>query len=147
LEPVYYFILVVCITAFAVIAEMISVYRRRRWLRRLAKQWNMHFAAGDRLRLAGRIASRLPVPGCSNVRVRDLLFSTDGQWHRYVFTVEYAVGAVRGKSGRTHVVGSLEPVTHAVAANYALIFAPDNLAPASAYEYVRDALAQPAATA
>ncbi len=70
----------------------------------------MHFAAGDRLRLARRIVSQFPVPGAANIGVRDLLFRTGDNQHHYVFTVDYTVGVIRGKIGKSRVAGFTEPV-------------------------------------
>jgi hypothetical protein len=142
--PALYLVLVVCIFGGALIAESVRVRRRRRMLRGLARQWQMHFARGDRLRLAGRIAARLPIPGAANVRVRNLLFCTDGNVHRYLFTIEYGVGVVRGKVGRWRVGGFVEPVARGQhpTGDCPLQLAPQGLSLQSSYTQVHDALAQ-----
>ncbi|MDP9174794.1 MAG: hypothetical protein M3O30_13155 [Planctomycetota bacterium] len=147
MSPLNYLILLLSATAIAALAESISVYRRRQGLRGLARKWGMHFAMGDRLRLADRIASKLPVAGSANVRVRDLLFCSDGANHRYVFTVEYGLGVVRGKRRRFRVGGFQEPISRGgneadVGHDSALrlTLAPENLALHAAYSHVRDVL-------
>jgi hypothetical protein len=101
----------IAITAAAALGQGLSLYYERVKLRSLAGQWQMHYAPGDRLRLAARVAERFAVPGACNVRVRDLMFRTTGNQHQYLFTVEYGVGVVRGKRRRRRVAGFSEPVT------------------------------------
>lgn len=143
MTPALYLVVVVCILLGAVITESMRVRRRRRMLRGLARQWQMHFVPGDRLRLAGRIAEKFPIPGAANVRVRNLLFSTDGKLHRYVFTIEYGVGVVRGKIGRWRVGGFVEPVSRGTcpASDCPLHLAPPGLSLRKSYTEVHDALA------
>lgn len=144
MTPAQYLFLVVCILVTLVIVEARRVRRRRRMLRGLARQWQMHFARGDRLRLAARIVERLPVPGAANVRVRNLLYSTDGNVHKYLFTIEYGVGVVRAKTGRWRVGGFVEPVSRGQCPtrDCALHLAPQGLSLEKSYGEVHDALAQ-----
>ncbi|MGD1275834.1 MAG: hypothetical protein ABR964_01260 [Tepidisphaeraceae bacterium] len=146
MSPLHYLILVMFMTAGAAVAQAISTLGHRRGLRRLAGRWQMHFAAADRLRLADRIAEKLPVLGAANVCVMDLLFCTVEDTHQYLFTVEYGVGVVRGKHRRYRVAGFAEPVRRgAPAADFSLTVAPQELPLAAAYQYVRDALNRPGA--
>ena len=99
----------------------------------------MHFAPGDRLRLARRIAGRFPVTGAANISVRDLLFRTEAANHQYLFTVDYTVGVIRGKMGRSCVAGFSEPVSRgsrAVPPPPSLLIAPPTLTGPAAYEHV-----------
>jgi hypothetical protein len=111
LSPPIYLILLMVILLAAVTADAVVRFVRRRKLRAAAHQWGMHFAPGDRLRLARRIVGQFPVPGAANISVRDLLFRTEDNRHQYVFTVDYTVGAIRGKVGRSCVAGFSEPVS------------------------------------
>ena len=72
--PVIYLLFLLAILFAAIVAGAMSRFRRRRKLRICARRWNMHFAPGDRLRLARRIAEQFPVIGAANISVRDLLF-------------------------------------------------------------------------
>ncbi len=130
--------------AYAVVVEVIVAFRRRRRFQRVARQWDMHYSAGDRLGLAHRLADRLPTPGPANIRVRDLLFCAQGERHRYVFSVEYGVGVVHGKNARRLVAGFEEPITRGTgrAKPPTLIVAPHHLVQGAAYDYVLHALAQ-----
>src|ERR1700690_158040 len=71
--------------------------RRRAVYRQLALEHRMHYSPGDPLRLTGRVAAQLPMPGAAGVRVIDLMYRTDEQNHYYVFTAEYSIGVVGPK--------------------------------------------------
>jgi hypothetical protein len=110
-SPAIYLLFLLAILFAAVVTGAMSRFRRRRKLRICARKWNMHFAPGDRLRLARRIAEQFPVIGAANISVRDLLFRTEESRHQYLFTVDYTVGIIRGKVGRSTVAGFSEPVS------------------------------------
>jgi hypothetical protein len=138
-SPAIYLLLLLAILLAAVLAGAFSRFHCRRKLRLCAHQWNMHFAPGDRLRLAQRIADRFPVIGAANISVRDLLFRTEDSRHHYLFTVDYTVGVIRGKVGRSTVAGFSEPVSRGGrihSAPPALSLAPPNLTGPAAYEFV-----------
>ncbi len=106
----------------------------------------MHFAPGDRLRLARRIAEQFPVIGAANISVRDLLFRTEESRHQYLFTVDYTVGVIRGKVGRSTVAGFSEPVSRGSrfhSTRPVLSVAPPNLSGPAAYEFVLEKLGHP----
>jgi hypothetical protein len=134
--------LTIAVTATAAAAQCLAVHRRRNSLRKLGKLWQMHYAPGDRMKLADRIAPKIPVIGAANVCVMDMLFRTDEDRHRYLFTVEYGIGAVRGKRRRWRVVGFDEPVSRGgeETQDCPLVLAPLDLRLPAAYEYVFDAL-------
>ena len=95
---------------------------------------------------AHRIAAQFPVIGAANISVRDLLFRTEESRHQYLFTVDYTVGVIRGKVGRSTVAGFTEPVSrggriHSIPP--ALSLAPPNLTGPPAYEFVLQKLAHP----
>jgi hypothetical protein len=143
LSPQTYLFLLLIILLGMLLAGGLAQFRRRRKLRACAKRWNMHFAAGDRLRLARRIVSQFPVPGAANIGVRDLLFRTGDNQHHYVFTVDYTVGVIRGKIGKSRVAGFSEPVARrgrADAQQPTLVLAPANLSGAAAYEHLLKSL-------
>lgn len=143
MAPIQFLIFVICILAGAACADRWQLNRRRRILRELARQWGMHFATGDRLRLSERLVGKLPVPGAANVRVTDLFFSTDGKRHQYLFTLEYGVGVTRAKVGRFRVAGFQEPIGRGARAQFHavnLTLAPHDLVLPAAYAYVREAI-------
>ena len=65
---------------------------RSRGLRRLAGDWGMNFSLADRLRLTSKVARSFPVPGAANLRVTNVVYGTDHDRYRYIFTAEYTVG-------------------------------------------------------
>jgi hypothetical protein len=139
--PALYLILLLGVLAGAVTADTIRHFYCRHKLRACAHVWQMHFAAGDRLRLARRIVHRFPVPGAALIRVRDLIFRTDDSRHQYLFTVDFTVGIIRGKIGRSRVAGFSEPVTRGQRAQPHppnLIVAPRQLSGPDAYQYVME---------
>jgi hypothetical protein len=145
-SPAIYLLFLLAILFAAVVVGAISRFRRRRQLRLCARRWNMHFAPGDRLRLARRIAERFPVIGAANISVRDLLFRTEESKHQYLFTVDYTVGVIRGKVGRSTVAGFSEPVSRGSRFHSTpplLSLAPPNLTGPAAYEYVLQKLGHP----
>jgi hypothetical protein len=140
--PEQLLLLTIAVTATAAAAQITAVHRRRHALRRLGKLWQMHYTPGDRMKLADRIAPKIPVIGAANVCVMDMLFRTDEDRHRYLFTVEYGIGAVRGKRRRWRVAGFDEPVSRSSEEfpQCPLIIAPTDMRLPAAYEYVWDAL-------
>jgi len=119
-----------------------AAHARRHRLRKLAREWKMQFAPGDRLRLGDRLAGKIPVPGASNIIVYDLLFDTDGERHRYLFTIAYGIGVIRGKRRRIRVAGFQEPVSRGggFSLDCILTLAPADMNIEKAYMHVRDEL-------
>jgi hypothetical protein len=107
MSPVQYLLLIVLITALALVAQVIAVRKCRTALLQLARKYEMNFAATDRFRLTERVHGQLPVFGASRITVSDLIFSSNNTTHRYVFTIEYTVGAVFGHQ-RLRCVGGYE---------------------------------------
>jgi hypothetical protein len=143
LSPIVYLTLLLVILFAAVSADAVVRIVRGRRLRAAARKWNMHFAPADRLRLANRIVRLFPIPGAANISVRDLLFRTQDSKHHYLFTVDYTVGVIRGKVGRSRVAGFTEPVSRGGRTNLplpALTIASSNETGVAAYEEVLKAV-------
>jgi hypothetical protein len=144
-SPELYLVLILTVLAAVVTHSALRSFLQRRQLRALARQWNMHFSPGDRLRLARRAARNFPIPGAASIRVRNLIFRTEESRHQYLFTVDYTVGIIRGKVGRSSVAGFEEPVTRGSRTSHAtpvLFLAPRNLSFPAAYQHVLEHLAQ-----
>jgi hypothetical protein len=141
--PQLYLILVLAILTIVVTNAALRSYLQRKHLRALARKWNMHYSPGDRLRLARRAARHFPIPGAASIRVRNLIFRTEESRHQYLFTIDYTVGVIRGKVGRSSVAGFEEPVTRGSRTPHAppvLYLAPRNLSVPEAYEHVLEHL-------
>jgi hypothetical protein len=144
-SPEIYLILILTVLATVAGHSALRSYLQRKHLRNLARKWNMHFAPGDRLRLAQRTVRHFPVPGAASIRVRNLIFRTEESRHQYLFTIDYTVGIIRGKVGRSSVAGFEEPVTRGSRSNQAppvLFLAPKNLSFPAAYQHVLEHLQQ-----
>jgi hypothetical protein len=109
MTPQLLLILLLEISAAAILWQYVTRRRRTRRLEALAREWNMHFSPGDRFKLASRVAERFPVPGAAGVRVLDLVYGMKGERFHYVFTVDYTRGVVRTKKRLRRVAGFSEP--------------------------------------
>jgi len=98
----------IAISLIALTASRFSRRDRQKQIQELARQWGMQYSPRDVFNLAPLIASHLPVPGAADVRVRDMIYSTDSSGHRYIFCAEYTAGVVRSKTRRSCVVSLLE---------------------------------------
>jgi hypothetical protein len=97
MSPAHLFIIVLVVTAMAAGCEFIrrKLYRKR--LQGLAGEWRMNYSPIDQFRLTPRVAQNFPVPGAANIRVIDLIYGSNEDEYRYVFTAEYTAGIVSGK--------------------------------------------------
>jgi hypothetical protein len=91
------------------LADRVAQRLSTRWFRKLAKQLHIRYSPQDRFNLGARIARCLPDPGASDVRVIDLMYGTEHQEHRYVFTAEYTVGTIGGTRRKRVIARTSEP--------------------------------------
>lgn len=99
------------VTLLAVVGHWAIRLRQRRRLRALSRQLRMQYISFDRFRIAPRLGSLLPIPGCSDVEVIDVIYgNATGGRHRYLFTVAYTAGVIRTKRRVVRVGALLEPV-------------------------------------
>ena len=91
-NPLLFLAALVFITAFSFLTHRLIRSRHKRRVRAIAAEWGMRYAQADLFQLASRVAGRLPVPGAADIRVLDIVYATQGDCHRYVFTVEYTRG-------------------------------------------------------
>jgi hypothetical protein len=117
ISPSLLLIVVVAITAGAVIASTMTRNARSARIKALAAAWGMAYTADDRFQLTPRIAALFPTPGVADVVIRDLVFARDkaGRTFRYLFTVEYTTGVLRGKHRRIGVALLVESPTQPAA--------------------------------
>ena len=97
------------LTAVAVWREYRARHRLRTVLRAMAAGARMNFSVADQFRLTSRVVAIFPVPGAASVVVHDLLYSSEGGRHRYLFTVDYTLGVVRTKRRLRRVAAFSEP--------------------------------------
>ena len=102
---------VLLLTAGALAVHVRRRARRAATPRALAERTRMHYSPRDRFGLAARVARYFPVPGVADVRVSDLLYRSDEQGHRYVFTADHTRGVLGAKRRVRSVVLLVEPRT------------------------------------
>jgi hypothetical protein len=130
------------LTAAAAAVSHLFHRRRSAAVAALASRWQMRYLPDDRFHLAPRIAQSLPTPGAADVLVKDLIYGDEPGPNppanlRYVFTIEYTLGVIRGK--RRHVaVGTLtESRAGAIGEGYSPVtLAPSNLPLLKQYEHL-----------
>jgi hypothetical protein len=135
LSPGAVLVILVAMTCAAALVEKVSKSRRRSHLRELAVRWQMTYSPHDRLRVTPKITHHLPVPGAADLYVTDVIYGVQGGQYRYVFTVEYTIGVVRGKRRQVRVATFCEsrnrdcnePVG-------SVVFAPEDLSLVEQYE-------------
>jgi len=137
--PLQFLALTLAFTAGARIIYVIRRNRRREALQDLARQWRMHYSAHDRFDISDRLAERFPLPGAAEIRAVDVIYGTEGEHYRFIFTAEYTQGVVRGKHRLRRVVSFREPKGRSSSANWTkLILAPEELEPLAQYEKLHD---------
>lgn len=97
MPPFYFLGILIALTLAAGGREFFQRRRLHRTLRQLAVERQMHFSPRDQLRLTPRVAASLPIPGPASVRVMDLIYGSNEEQYRYIFTAEYTVGVTRSK--------------------------------------------------
>jgi hypothetical protein len=79
----------VVVNGAAICIQFIRHRSRANTFRKLAGEWKMRYSKRDLFHLAQRIARQFPAPGVSDLRVLDLIYASEGNRHRYLFTIEY----------------------------------------------------------
>jgi hypothetical protein len=99
----------------------------------------MHYSPHDRFDISDRLAERFPLPGAAEVKAVDVIYGTEGEHYRLIFTAEYTQGVVRGKHRLRRVVTFREPKGHSSSAYWSkLILAPEELKPIEQYVKLHD---------
>jgi hypothetical protein len=117
MTPFGFLLLAAGVTGLAVFIDQVKRRRRRTDLAELARQWRMHYVERDVFELSRRLLPRFVVPGAALVRVTDLIYGVEGEFHRYIFSTEYTVGAVRVRKRLVRVATVREPRRHTQADN------------------------------
>jgi hypothetical protein len=110
MKPLAFFYLLIGTTLAAAALQRGLRARRCAALRRVARELGMQYVADDRFRLTPKIAGLLPVPGAADPRVRDVMYLTEADHRRYLFTCEFGVGVVFAQCRRRRVAGFDEPL-------------------------------------
>lgn len=127
-DPVVLLVALGGCTAAAGLIQTVARRRQKRHLRRLAAQWQMTYSSRDRLRIIAKVADRLPIPGAADVHIFDVIYGSEGDGYRYVFTAEYTVGVVRSKHRHVRVAAFREPrVRQAAQPPERVVLAPEGI--------------------
>jgi hypothetical protein len=138
ISPIFFLSLLVVATLAAVATHLILRHVQTAQLRQLAARWQMHYTAGDRFRLAPRIAPRLEVPGAAIIRVHDVIYGREGDYYRYYFTADYTVGVLKRKVDERSVCTLTELKDREQGADLgSLIIAPGELTIVEQYENLK----------
>ena len=87
-SPAVFFLSLLCITVTVWTIHRAMRHAHKKKLRELAGQWGMQYAQADLFNLAARVAAAFPIPGVADLLIRDMIYATQGDRHRYVFTAE-----------------------------------------------------------
>ena len=137
LPPILLLLILLGFTAVAALGHYGARMRHVGKLKELAAQQQMHFAADDRFRLAGRVAPHIPIPGAAAVRVCDLVYGVAGSNYRYIFRAEYTIGVLRTKTSIRRVASFSEP-REGGNGTPKIIFAPEHLPLMEQYRQMLD---------
>jgi hypothetical protein len=94
MSPLLFLAVMIAVTGAGCFAQALARSRRRRALRELADEWHMRYVPGDLFHIGRRIAATFPIEGASDLLILDLIYGTQGQRHRYVFTAQYSIGPI-----------------------------------------------------
>jgi hypothetical protein len=108
-HPAWLLYALIGVTIAGLVVQSIRRRRQAERIRTLARGWRMNFSRGDSLRLTGRIAGQLPVPGAAALREFHVVYGIEGETYRYVFTIEYTLGVTGPKRRFARVATFTEP--------------------------------------
>ncbi|HEV8290735.1 MAG TPA: hypothetical protein VGP94_02375 [Tepidisphaeraceae bacterium] len=127
LSPAAFFISLLCVMALVWILHRLTRHTHKKHLRALASQWGMQYAQRDLFNLAARVAAEFPIVGVADLVIRDMIYATQGDRHRYVFTAEYTTGVISGQRRETRAVTFCDPRDSGGQCATPLILAPEEL--------------------
>ena len=138
IPPLLFLGVMLALTAFAWTAHKAQRHLRKNALRKLANEWQMRYLPEDRFDLTRRLMQNFPVVNATDLRVIDLIYATDADAHRYVFTAEYTAALDAGHRRERAVMTVCEPKEHAADALLSPpVTAPDDLSVVEQYAYLR----------
>ena len=139
MSPIVLLTMVVGVTAAVWAVDGVLRHRRKSALRRLAGEWHMGYAERDLFNLGGRIVGEFPVPAAGALRVVDVIYGSQQDRHRYLFTAQYTRGVVGGRRREQWVMTFCEPQDAAQGQCCSpLIAAPEQLSILDQYRHLHD---------
>src|SRR4029434_5757501 len=116
MRALIFFAVMVGLTGATWLFQRARQRQQKRELKDLAAEWGVRFTPGDPFHLAERLVRDFPIPGAADLRVLDVIYATQGDRHRYVFTVEYTRGVVEHHRREARAMTFCEPREGAVSA-------------------------------
>lgn len=147
MSPGVFLFLCLGVVALAVALDVAAHRRRTGRLRALATSWRMNYHPADQLRITPKVLPQFPIPGAANVRVMDLIYGSDRDRYRYVFSVEFTVGLVGPKRRVVRVASLSEPRVRGGAGAVFLTLAPAEGTLLDQYRYLAPPPVQSATSA
>jgi len=126
-SPSVFFISLLCVTALVWTLHRVMRHAHKKQLRALAGQWGMQYAQADHFNLAARVAAEFPIVGVADLVIRDMIYATQGDRHRYVFTAEYTLGVIDRHRREARAVTFCDPRDSGGQCATPLILAPEEL--------------------
>src|SRR6185295_436573 len=94
LSPSLFFLSLLSVTALVWILHRVMRHAHKKQLRALAGEWGMQYAQADLFKISARVAADFPITGVADLVIRDMIYATQGDGHRYIFTAEYTLGVI-----------------------------------------------------
>ncbi|HEV8378754.1 MAG TPA: hypothetical protein VGP99_07880 [Tepidisphaeraceae bacterium] len=126
-SPFVFFISLLCVMAIVWTLHRVMRHAHKKQLRSLASQWGMQYAQRDLFNLAARVAAEFPIVGVADLVIRDMIYATQGDRHRYVFTAEYTLGVIDRHRREARAVTFCDPRDSGGQCATPLILAPEEL--------------------
>lgn len=143
ISPLQFLGIAIALTAGGRLLHVLFRNRRRQALQTLARDWRMHYSPHDRFEISDRLAENFPLVGAAEIRAADLIYGTEDEYYRFIFTAEYTAGVVRGKHRYRRVVTFREPKGRSSSAHWSrLILAPEELEPIEQYKNLHELIAR-----
>jgi hypothetical protein len=144
MSPLFFLAITLLLSATAVSVDLILRRRLRRQLQALARELKMAYSHHDRFALADRVAEHFPIPGAAAVRVIDLLYSSDADSYRYLFSAEFTCGVIRSKRRLLRAITLREPKGRSDPSVWSnMILAPSNLPLIEQYRHLANRISAP----
>ncbi len=116
-----------CITAGVWTIHRVMRHGHRKRLRELAGKWGMQYAQADLFNLAARVAGEFPISGVADLKIVDMIYATQGDRHRYVFTAEFTLGVIERHRREARAVTFCDPRDSGGQCATPLILGPEEL--------------------
>jgi hypothetical protein len=143
ISPAMFLLFAIALTCAAKLIYVVVRGRYRQQLQALAREWRMHYSPHDRFDLSNRLPGVFPLPGAAEMRAVDLIYGTEQEFYRFIFTAEYSVGVVRAKYRLRRVVTFREPKGQSGSMHWSrMILASEELEPIDQYRRLYEQIEQ-----